>query len=669
MSSLAEVLLGLLAHGVALVVLLAAWLTGLPWTRWLATAPQGRSLGEIAAAALGIAWQSWSVAVLGLAGCISAPAVAAAWFLPAVPGLLLLIRRSFGVVVRPDFPRFTPPEKGAAAVLGVVAACWGLLILAGALHRDFFHDSMWYHLPVPQQWALTGRLLMFPQQLQSVFPLAAEAIYAGLLTVGDEVWCTATYAQWTLLLLAAMAVAAGMGAGLRGVLLALALVPLAWAGQAVLLPMMALNDNLAALFCLLAFLVLLRPVLEGGVPGAREAILAGILIGSATATKLVSGVFWFPGWAAVVMLAVARRDRRAASCLLLGVPVVALLAFLPWALRASLTSGNPFTPLFPSLLPGNQIFAPALETMARNVTFYSLSEDPVLLRRHFRIKWLVLMSEQDLLLLLCPIIAAALAWRDNAAHRIMAVVAISLPLTFLALKGENNLVRFMGIGYPMILPGAAILLEELVRWLRHRAAFLILFAVLLGGSAYTYGQRLHKWTTYRTVMWQGWPELEPEEIARAAAVRDKGRSYVLLNPISLQLPPEAVVLHVNTYYPYYLRRESIWAGEATGPLLPYLWRGLSAEQAAADLDARGVTHVLLQDPGDMDPRIAELAAVGKLRPMETPNEVQLWEVLPGGAPITRDAQTRLYPAHAATTWEAPPIDQADEHDGATWQDR
>jgi hypothetical protein len=203
-------------------------------------------------------------------------------------------------------------------------------------------DSLVYHLAIPRQALLAGRLVDLPWMQHSYFPLHAEMLFAAALEL-DTSGCLAGLLHLTAALLAMLVAARlaerlfGAGAGGWAALL-LASVP-----ALALVAGVAWNDWLVLLYlgCALEHHLAAR---AGG--SGRERVVEAALLGAAAATKYVAlpalALLLLPPW----------RPRRR----LLTAFALAGLAVLPWYGRNLALRGNPIFPL----LGGS----PAAETLA-----------------------------------------------------------------------------------------------------------------------------------------------------------------------------------------------------------------------------------------------------------------------------------------------------------------
>jgi hypothetical protein len=240
----------------------------------------------------------------------------------------------FASAPRAAWPSWAGNERGANGLLWAAAFIFLLPPLLVALAPPVAIDSLIYHLAIPKQAALAGRLVEMPWLAYSYFPLHAEMLYALALPLGGG--------QLAQLLHLAAAVAAvttaariaarcfGGGAAPWTALL------LASAPLLNLIAGTGGNDWFVALYVALALEQHLR---RGSDDSPRW--LEAVFLGAAVATKYTA----LP--ALVLLLLPLPRDARAWRRLLARLGLVIVVA-APWYGRNVLLRGNPIYPLLDS---------------------------------------------------------------------------------------------------------------------------------------------------------------------------------------------------------------------------------------------------------------------------------------------------------------------------------
>ena len=267
------------------------------------------------------------------------------WCLASAVAAVALLRR-----VRsggwPSLRWSLPPGRFDRALAAGIAAAMLVLLLVALLAPPQSSDSIGYHMSRVVHWIQNGTLAHYPahDERQLFQPPMAEILrlHLMLLTGGDRV---GQLAQWLAALgsLAAVSLlAADLGAGRRGQLLA--------ALFSVTLPIgisqasSGKNDWVAALW-LLAFVhfLIAGTGLSRARPARRDDLLAaGVAMGLAFLTKLTNWFFVLP-----ISFAVIARTPRASLRRLVPLGATALLLAValnvPHGMRNANLYGNPFS--------------------------------------------------------------------------------------------------------------------------------------------------------------------------------------------------------------------------------------------------------------------------------------------------------------------------------------
>ncbi len=308
----------------------------------------GKNLDRGLAAFTSVAAGFWliSLVVLGLGSLGWAP-VFTSWFWM---GLLAL---GIGLALfqaRTPLQSFNVPAKLAAgsllwAIPAVLVGYW----LAGAMRPPTLvgfsgdgYDVILYHLQVPREWILNGRVAVLDHNVYSYYPMGLESLYMVAMALGGGPWEGMYLAK--------------MLHGLHGLLAVLAV----WAALRKQNPVFARSAGiltacvpylivlgftamveLSQLFWLTMSLLWLRLWLTQ--PNWRNSALLGLCVGGSCGVKYLSvGLVALPV-AVVLLIASLSRPRRllpAGLAILSGIAV-----FSPWMVRNVVAAGNPVFPL------------------------------------------------------------------------------------------------------------------------------------------------------------------------------------------------------------------------------------------------------------------------------------------------------------------------------------
>jgi hypothetical protein len=293
--------------------------------------PAHARVGVLAAISVGAGIVGWTTWIAG--------SLLGTWAVPLVAGMLVLLSirhlRPLARGVRrlsTELLALARRNWGPAVVLGVVV----LLTATNLLLPLTDSDGLRYHVALPKLFLLEGKVFLYPYDVTGAFPQLAEMLnLLGLQLSRGE---TAKFLHWGffLLTLATLAVIVHRGRRYRTAAM-LAPVFLASSPAASALAAYAFVDYTATFHLAVGLLL----TVSGGSP-----LLIGAVMGAALATKYTAA----PGVAAVVVAAtlLAPRRRRARAVLALVAPIV--VAFLPFAVRNSLATGDPVFPIGHGLL-------------------------------------------------------------------------------------------------------------------------------------------------------------------------------------------------------------------------------------------------------------------------------------------------------------------------------
>jgi hypothetical protein len=226
-------------------------------------------------------------------------------------------------------------ERGLAGLLALVFA----VMLGVALAPPLQYDALMYHFAMPNAYLRAARVEYLPWIVMSGMPQTAEMLYTWVIALaGSE---AAAVMCWGFGLLSVV--------GLLGVLRQAWDARAAWVGAAALLagftPVGLLSSGYVDWLVFLQGLSVLVMLAAWRTTGARSSLLwAGLFTGLAVGSKYTSGVLALAGVAALTWHAWKRR--AAWLPLVLAYGLTALAAALPWFIKNTASTGNPFYPFF-----------------------------------------------------------------------------------------------------------------------------------------------------------------------------------------------------------------------------------------------------------------------------------------------------------------------------------
>jgi hypothetical protein len=228
------------------------------------------------------------------------------------------------------------------------ATGWLTLLILGftlltALAPPIKFDALVYHLALPRQYLLVGRMVYIPQNMFWGMPQTAEMLYTWAMSLGGEP--AAVVLGWLAGLVTLL--------GLMGLIADRLGIGPACAGVAALICGLTLSSGLAwgyndwwVILFGLGFLISLAKWAEDHSPGLLA--LSGLFAGLALSTKYTAGLILMCGSVVILWNWKSAGVRGTVKALFqFGLP--ALLVFIPWLLKNWLATGNPFYPiLFPA---------------------------------------------------------------------------------------------------------------------------------------------------------------------------------------------------------------------------------------------------------------------------------------------------------------------------------
>jgi len=229
--------------------------------------------------------------------------------------------------------------KTAAILTLIILSCTFLISLAPPLA----FDALTYHLAIPQEYLLEGRVTYLPEIIYWGMPEQTEMLFTlAMLFGGIE---TGALLGWCIALLALVGTFSFANERLD--------TRAAWAAVVCLLAGETFSSSLAwgyvewpSMLFGISMLISLDQWLTGKAP--KSAVLAGIFTGMGLATKYTTGILLIAG-AIVILSQFKVRNLGATWKALMLFGVSAIIVMLPWLGKNFLATGNPFYPLvFPS---------------------------------------------------------------------------------------------------------------------------------------------------------------------------------------------------------------------------------------------------------------------------------------------------------------------------------
>jgi hypothetical protein len=566
-----------------LVALLSLLGAGLPFVR--AIRPNGLRPRSAClwATAVGLTLYATALALLGFAGFYT-PLACGLLLLPGFPLLYLNLsglrdaRAGLSASVRPGLPGAAP----TVAIAGTAA-----ILLPAVLAPEIFYDALYYHLGLPSQYLLTGRIAASPDVVHSAFPAAFDLLFGAALALGGV--SAAKGLGFLLYLLAVLATAElgremseGEGGGAP------------WFSAAILatVPGVAIMSTLGSVDVGMAFAGAMAwaalAASRKAPPGEawRTLLLAAFPLGLAAASKY-TGLYLVPAVLLPALLFPASGEgARGRIRSLLPAAGAALLIASPWYVRNLLAYGNPVYPFASATLEGGDAAAYALSKIGTDLPRYGISRVADLVSDLFAGK-LGAGGETGLLLPAAFLCLAAL----GIARKRWTPVALGTAVLAILWGSNAPAARYLYTAYPAAAAAAGCTLA----WASSRGARAwIAPSVLLLAAAGAGG--------YRVVLVERGLFSPRGELSALISGESSGEDYLsALLPhtrtarwANENLPKDAVILFVGETRPLYFERRVVFASAYDRPRLArWIAESADGDALAARLRREGITHLFL----------------------------------------------------------------------------
>ncbi len=560
----------------------------------------------------GLAASMFVVIVCGLFGGIARAVLLPVFIALTAAGIgRCFIARAQPTRIAPQWD-FTPGDKLWFGLALVIYGALNLNVLIGGMCPSMGQDTLWYHLSVPGQWALTGRAAAFPYVMPSNYALGMEAVYAALLLFSNEILCSMIYCQVVLVLLAGMALGSYRFAGWVGATLAMGCIA---PFTTTLAPVPPANDSAAVLLLLIGF-VRLADSIRDERAGVRGLLLTGFVFGSAIAVKITSIIFCAPivfFWLAFSFGQVRAR-RLLAAPVLLGAAMA--IAYAPWAVRGFQYGGNPVFPLAKTVFPVRAEYRAMAERSAALNSSYPLTPKGMIAAFADLPEKLAYLGP-DVMFWLVLMSALTLIFSRGRHARFLGWSLLGFYGGFFAMKGRNEIGRYFGMGYPVAAPAVAMAFAFLRGQMQRQGKTTRLLApvlafALIASATGIYARNQLAQAQWPVFQWKFRPIVTRQAID-AFAQHAEIRNYILYSRLQNAIEPEARVFLADEVYPYYLKRTCIWGDEVSITAFQNSWSRQAPEQMHAYLTAHDVRYVICLK-NDI-PLLQTMERKGLLRPI------------------------------------------------------
>lgn len=545
-------------------------------------APSLASRGErwLLGWAFGLALIGFAMFFLGLAGVLGRGAVVVVPALALVGGLL-------------ERERLSSVVGDVAAVidrraLGATAVVVGAVVCLCALPPTFY-DALSYHVSLPQQFLLWGRVITTHHHLNTSFPLVGELSLAPLLFLTGDPRAMNVGQGGVVVLVVLLTSALGrrvLGTGAGGMAaLVVAAMPLV-----TFLAMGTKPDLLHAAFALGMLSAFLPPVLDDDAPlhVRDKALLLGLMAGAFIATKS-SGLPLAASLFVVVALVPSWRRELTWQGLAIAAAACAVLA-LPLYAKNLIVLGNPIFPHGASLFP-----TPAWAAQTRAIIAHDIIKEDTLeeLLALWRLPWDLSFVVRDgtmnnlpgPLPLLGALLLVVVRPLPPALRRAWALVLVTLPV-WLSLF---SLLRYNPFVWLVAALSAGFAFEALWRrggLLRGAVAAMLALGVVSSAA----------WTlSAQEVLLRRPSKVYAGGASEQQFLTEAYEPFAAYRFINESLPQDAVIFPVSDPRLAYLERRSLPSDVYTEPLIEGIVKdNASLIDVRAAVRAQGATHLLYE---------------------------------------------------------------------------
>lgn len=440
--------------------------------RLMSIPTHGLTTGEhlVIALGLGVGALQFLPFALGSAGWLSVTSlrvtsgIVALLLLPDIAATIAETRRAC-VNLRPSEHRW------ALILMATLLPAVGSALLV-AITPTLDPDGLSYHLTVPKRWILSGSLGYLPTYPYSNTPMGVEMLFAlGLAWGGDA---AAKLLHFVLGVASALAIYHA-GVRLRSKALGVVSAVLLLAGPAGVSKFIGLAyvEGATAFAMAVATLAWLHWFQSRNL---RWLNVAAVLLGVAISFKLTAIVFGAALFALTVGVLFDQYRRTRTPPLgfagLAALTICVLLPVLPWFVRSTILTGNPFFPLFAQFIPTRD-FSPVTATMFDSYNRYYLWAS------RYGLAWSIELRRTILLVAMLVVFAISLFAYFRTRSFLVRVTALTVgSITILQLTAAGLYIRYWIPILPVLLLPCLVWVEGLV--LRAQYRWLLVVVAALG---------------------------------------------------------------------------------------------------------------------------------------------------------------------------------------------
>jgi hypothetical protein len=526
-----------------------------------------------------------ALSLLGFAGFYNPVSCA----LLLLPGPLLALRHTDEIrEIVVGFRQSVGCVKEDYPAVGVAVASVAILLPA-FLAPEIFYDALYYHLGLPSQYLISGRIVSFPDVVHSSFPATLDVVFGAALALGGTM-----AAKWLGGFLFLFTLAAT--AELVRVLANRTEAGEAWRSIAIFacVPGVAIMSTMSSVDVGMAFAAAISwcAIIESrdAPPGEvwRPLLLAAFPLGILVGSKY-TGLYLVATLASLGLAGPSTAPFRERVGGVVAMLTVTLLLASPWYIRNVLERGNPVYPAFSSLFGVDEAGTYALERISRDIPRYGVSGLNRLVEDLLSGR-LGAGSDLGLLIPLAFVALFALGCVRRRWTPVSIASILYLVLWFIGPKATRYL-------FPVLPLAAAAGGEGLASMASHGRSWRIAAgAILLTAAALNF----YRIVEVERIFYS--PKGELGQLLSGDISRDE-YLLALLPHMSMvrwaneNLPKEAVILFVGETRPLYFNRPVIFASAYDRPRLArWVSDSRDGTELAVRLRREGITHILINGP-------------------------------------------------------------------------
>jgi hypothetical protein len=450
-----------------------------------------------------------------------------------------------------------------------------------------FFDALGYHLAIPNQYLIIGKIVYFPHSALSNYPFLIQMLFTmALLLKGEILAKLIVFAFFPLTLIAIYGISRHFWSSATSIY---ATAIAATIPSAIQMATLAMVDLPLAFFLLLALFSLIYWIKKFSY---KWLIASSIFSGFALGIKYTA-FFYALGLLSILIILYGFMNKRGIKNIIKALLIFAIITIIvssPWWIKNYVYTGNPFFPAFYKYFGGKN-WSQAQETKLQQNTandiidkldILSLLKIPLLLNVNPIIFGLVGSSPGVILFIFFPLLFFYIK-KEKLIQILLSFSSLFLIIWLLTFKqGRFALAMFFCLAIVLGYSFREFLLNIKHYWRVLLCALLIFFIFI----NYTIFYKNHK------RIFDPFPYLLDLETKEQYLTRAIG-AYPAISYINRNLPKDAVILFIGETRNFYCQRRVIApSAHDINPLIKVLENTNESSQVAQKLTQSGITHIL-----------------------------------------------------------------------------